>query len=77
MISGNAEKYKNIGLKIAYYRSQKGYTQQQLADKVGISKSYLSKIESPNTNKSFSLDALFSISEELGVSIVYFFEDSI
>jgi transcriptional regulator with XRE-family HTH domain len=76
MISGNAEKYKNIGLKIAHYRSLKGYTQQQLADKVGISKSYLSKIESPNTSKSFSLDVLFSISEELSVSIVNFFEDS-
>lgn len=75
MILNNAERYKNIGLKIAEFRTKSGLTQQQLADKIGISKSYLSKIESPNTVKSFSLDVLFSISDELDIKITDLFED--
>jgi transcriptional regulator with XRE-family HTH domain len=70
MNSNHIDKYKVIGQRIAYYRSQKGLTQQELADKIGISKSYLSKIESPNTVKPFSLDVLFSISESLNISVI-------
>jgi transcriptional regulator with XRE-family HTH domain len=75
MIINNSERYKNIGIKIAENRTRRGLTQQQLADRIGISKSYLSKIESPNTVKSFSLDVLFSISDELGIKITDLFED--
>lgn len=75
MVLEHSERYKNIGLKIAYFRAKRGFTQQQLADKIGISKSYLSKIESPNTIKSFSLDVLFSISDELGIDIIDLFGD--
>lgn len=75
MDMNHAEKYKKIGLMVAYYRSKKGYTQQQLADAIGISKSYLSKIESPNTVKSFSLDVLFSISEILEIRLIDLFDD--
>jgi transcriptional regulator with XRE-family HTH domain len=74
MVLNNSQRYKNIGLKIAEVRTKRGLTQQQLADKIGISKSYLSKIESPNTIKSFSLDVLFSISDELDINITDFFE---
>jgi len=66
----HSEKYKKIGIKIAECRTKQGLTQQQLADKVGISKSYLSKIESPSTIKPFSLDVLFSIAEALDVGII-------
>lgn len=75
MILNNSERYKKIGLKIADIRTKRGLTQQQLADRIGISKSYLSKIESPNTVKSFSLDVLFSISDELDINITDLFED--
>jgi len=75
MNTKNNEKYKQIGIKIAYYRTQLGYTQQQLADKVGISKSYLSKIESPNTIKSFSLDVLFTLADALNVKITDLIEE--
>ena len=75
MILNNSERYKKIGLKIAGFRAKRGLAQQQLADKIGISKSYLSKIESPNTIKSFSLDVLFSISDELDINITDLFED--
>lgn len=75
MDSNHIDKYKAIGQKIAYYRNQRGLTQQELADEVGISKSYLSKIESPNTVKSFSLDVLFSIAEVLDKPLTEFLQD--
>lgn len=40
-----ALRYKKLGIKIAYYRKLKGLTQVELASKVGISASHLSKIE--------------------------------
>ena len=46
-----ALKYKEVGLKIAYYRKKKGYTQTQLAEMVGISSNYLSLIERGNKGK--------------------------
>ena len=75
MNTSNNEKYKQIGIKIAYYQTQLGYTQQQLADKVGISKSYLSKIESQNTIKSFSLDVLFTLANALNVKTTDLIEE--
>ncbi len=70
MSNSHSEDYKRIGRKIAYYRNIKGLTQQQLADEVGISLSYLGKIESPNTFKSFSLDVLWDIADALDLDIV-------
>lgn len=75
MPSKYANKYKKIGQRIKYYRMQKGLTQEQLADKVGISKSYLTKIEAPNCDKPFSLEVLFDISAVLNIPVSYFFED--
>ena len=34
-----------VGLKIKYYRLKKGYTQDQLAKRIGIEGNHLSKIE--------------------------------
>ena len=62
-----AMRYKEIGLKIAYYRKKKEYTQAQLAEKVGISTNYLGMIERGNQGKSFSLGTLFLIAEALEV----------
>jgi len=41
-------KYINLGLNITYYRKREGMTQDQLAERVGISRSYLGEIEAPN-----------------------------
>lgn len=60
-----SDRYKIIGKKIQYYRKQKGYTQQELADKISISLSYLTKIEAQNCDKPFSLEVLFEISDAL------------
>lgn len=63
------DKFREIGRRIAYYRWRRKMTQQELADRIGISKSYLSKIEAPSSDISFSLAVLFDIAEELGVEI--------
>ncbi|WP_409991409.1 helix-turn-helix domain-containing protein [Paranoxybacillus vitaminiphilus] len=41
---------------------------------MGMSKSYISKIEVPNTDKPFSLEVLFDIAEALEVSVTSFFQ---
>ena len=62
-----ALKYKEIGLKIAYYRKKKGYTQAQLSEMVGISSNYLSLIECGG--QSYSMETLFKIAEALKVKV--------
>lgn len=62
-----AIQYKNIGLKIAYYRKKKGYTQEQLANKIGLSTVYLGQIERGNKGRSFSLETLLLIADGLEV----------
>lgn len=64
-----ALKYKEIGLKIAYYRKKKGYTQAQLSEMVGISSNYLSLIERGNKGQSYSMETLFKIAEALNVNV--------
>ena len=68
-------KYLIVGRNICNQRKEKGLTQQQLADIVGVSKSYISKIEAPNCEKSFSLEVLFDISEALNIPISLLFKD--
>ena len=58
-----------MGLKIAYYRNKKRLTQVDLADKVGISSRYMSKIECGDVAGSMSLPILVRIAEELDVGI--------
>lgn len=63
----NIEKYTELGLNIAFYRKKKSITQEQLAEKVGISRSHLSSIEAPNIVKTFSIELLFRIADALEV----------
>ena len=37
------------GLKIAYYRKKRGYTQESFAEKVGISLNFLAQVEGTGT----------------------------
>ena len=59
----NIENYTELGLNIAYYRKKKGMTQEQLAEKSGISRSHLSSIEAPSIVKTMSLELLFRIAD--------------
>ena len=71
MKNDNTSKYKDefvaIGLKIGYIRRQKGMTQEQLAEKAGITAGFLSQIEAPNMAVGMSLATLFSIAEILEI----------
>jgi len=55
-------------LNIAYYRKKEGMTQEQLAEKAGISWAYLSKIEAPNMAVNMSVDILFQLADALRVA---------
>lgn len=64
-----------FGLKVQYYRKLRGMTQEAFADKVGISWSYLAKIESPTRAFGVSMDKLFAIAEALEVPVSKLFEE--
>jgi transcriptional regulator with XRE-family HTH domain len=60
-------KYKQLGLKISYFRKLKGFTQETLAEKIGKDTAFLGAVEAPNVHRTVSLDTLFDISEALQV----------
>ena len=62
-----AEKYRQIGLKIAYYRKLRGLTQEELAEQVGLTPALIGHLEAPNIPKALSLDTLFDIAAILEV----------
>lgn len=70
----HSDKYVKLGLKIAYYRKLKGYTQEQLAENIGISSTFIGQIEAPNIVKAVSLDTLFTIADFLHVPVKSFFD---
>lgn len=69
-----AQQYKEIGLKVAYYRKLAGLSQMQLAEKIDVSRTHLSNIEAPNVPTSISLDLLFKISDVLDIELKEFFD---
>ena len=68
------DKYKNLAINISYYRKLKGFTQIQLAEKIGISRTHLSNIEAPNVPMTFSSTVLFDIADALEVSLQDLFD---
>ena len=77
MKSVYAEQYRQIGLKITYYRKLQGLTQEELAEQVGLTPAYIGHLEAPNISKALSLDTLFDITAALDVAPQKFlaFED--
>ena len=67
MKSVYAERYRQIGLKIAYYRKLRGLTPEELAEQVGLTPAFIGHLEAPNIPKALSLDALFDIAGALDV----------
>lgn len=63
----HAEKYRQIGLKIAYYRKLRGFTQEELAEQVGLTPAFIGHLEAPNITKALSLDTLFDIAAVLDI----------
>ena len=62
-----ASEYRQLGLKIAYYRKYRGLTQEQLAERIDKSAAFIGHVEAPNINKAVSLDTLFDIARVLEV----------
>lgn len=73
MKNENVERFRDefiaVGLKIGYVRRQKGMTQEQLAEKAGISMGFLSQIEAPNMVVGVSLATLFALAYALSVPV--------
>lgn len=63
--NSNIDRYIQLGLNISYFRKLRGYTQEELAEKVGISRSYISAVEAPNIIKTISLELLFDLADAL------------
>lgn len=59
--------FKKLGLKIAYYRKVKGYTQEELSELMGVATSYLGAIEAPNMDRAIRLTTLFRIARILDI----------
>lgn len=59
------EKYRLLGLNIAYYRKERGLSQEALAELVNISRTHMSRIETADC--AVSLDVVFDICDVLCV----------
>lgn len=59
--------YRQLGLKISYYRKLRGLTQEQLAERIDKAPAFIGHVEAPNINKAISLDTLFDIASVLEV----------
>lgn len=53
MAHDHSNRFKQLGLNIAYYRKLRGWTQEQLAERAEISRTHLSNIEAPNAPTAF------------------------
>ena len=58
-------KYRYLGLNIAYYRKERGLSQEALAELVNISRTHMSRIETADC--AVSLDVVFDICDALNV----------
>ena len=63
----NRDRLIKLGLNIGLLRKMRGLTQDQLAEKAGISRSFLSTIEAPSLVQSFSIDILYNLSDALDI----------
>ena len=66
------EKYKYLGLNIAYYRKQKGISQSKLAEQINISRTHMSRVETADC--AVSLDVVFDICDVLEIKPVKLFD---
>lgn len=63
----NAERLENLSYAIGYYRRQKGYSQEQMAELLGISRQHLAAVEAPGMDRGVSLELLFNIATVLEI----------
>lgn len=66
--------YEIVRKNIKKYRLENGLTQQELADKSGISRQYLTDIENPKRGKHITIAILGRIADALNIDIALFFK---
>ena len=69
------EKYRILGLKIAYYRKKAGYTQEVFAEKINKSVNFLAQVEGTCTTRGVSLETLFKMASVLQIPASKLLED--
>lgn len=75
MMHSTDEIYTLIGKNIKNIREHiLKLTQEQLAETLNMSRSFISHLESPNVNKGISIDTLFLILQKFNLDIRDFFE---
>lgn len=65
MLEQYKDRYRTLGLNIAYYRKKRGLTQEELAERAGIERSRISKTEIAWVGT--SLDMVFKIADALEI----------
>lgn len=63
----NRDRFIQLGVAIAALRKLRGYSQEKLAEKAGISRSLVSSIEAPGIANGFSLEVFFDIADALEI----------
>lgn len=66
---------KHISLKVKEFRESKGLTQEQFADRLKRSRTFISNRENPNSSEAFSFELLNEIANEFEMSPKYFMPD--
>ena len=72
MLQHQKEKYRQLGLYIAYFRKQRGISQIKLAEMVNISRTHMSRIETADC--AVSLDVIFDICDALCITPAKLFD---
>lgn len=67
--------YKRLGLRIREERLKINLTQEQLAEAIDISNSYMGQIE--RGERSVTLDTLLRLTNKLGITVDYLLQDYI
>ena len=75
MIHDDNYYYDIIRKNIKKYRKKANLTQQQLADKAGISMNYIAKIESKKMQRGFAIVVAGRIADALDIDIRLLFEN--
>ena len=60
-----SERLMNLGYAIAYYRKRRRLSQEEMAEKLAISRQHLGAIEAPNMHRGLSIELLFRIADVL------------
>lgn len=69
------ERYRVLGLKIAYYRKKAGYTQETFAERINKSVNFVAQVEGPGTTMGVSLETLFKMADVLDLPPAKFLAD--